>query len=164
MPESAGMSQQGAPYAAHPGRRAQVWGHRLATIGVLAAVGAAAAFVHRFDPTDRVADPTGACLWHTLTGINGPGCGGTRMFYFLIHADLVQAARHHLVVLLAIPLLVYAFAAWFGRAWFGVALPLPRIAPWMFGVYAVVWLVYAVVLRNLPGAPFSWFAVPDLTP
>ena len=39
---------------------------------------AAAWFVLRFNPTDRTVDPTGPCLWHAVTGINGPGCGGTR--------------------------------------------------------------------------------------
>jgi hypothetical protein len=29
--------------------------------------------------------------------------------------------------------------------------------------YAVVFLLYAVVLRNLPWPPFHWFHIPDLT-
>lgn len=34
-----------------------------------------------------------------LTGINGPTCGGTRLVWYLLHGDLVQTARHHLVAL-----------------------------------------------------------------
>jgi hypothetical protein len=28
--------------------------------------------------------------------------------------------------------------------------------------YAAAWLLYSVVLRNLPWAPFSWFDIPNL--
>lgn len=142
--------------------RAHCWRQRLATVGVLGVLSAAAVFVHRFDPTDRLADPTGPCLWHAATGINGPACGGTRMFYYLLHGDVVQAARHHLVALLAVPFLLYAFIGWAARVWFGVAMPPLRLAPWMYATYAATWLLYAVVLRNLPWPPFSWFDIPSL--
>jgi hypothetical protein len=138
------------------------WVQRLATVGVLAVAGTAAAFVLRFDPTDRVADPTGPCLWHALTGINGPTCGGTRMFYYLLHGDLTQAARHHLVALVAVPFLFYAFIGWAGRVWFGATLPPLRPSRWIYVTYGVAWLLYSVVLRNLPWAPFTWFNIPSL--
>ena len=98
------------PAGSGPTRPDRLWVQRLATVSGLPVVGSAAGFVLRFNPTDRVADPTGPCLWHAATGINGPACGGTRMFYYLLHGDLVQAARHHLVALIAVPFLVYAFA------------------------------------------------------
>jgi hypothetical protein len=72
---------------------------RAASVAAAAVLAAAIGFVLRFDPTDRVADPTGPCLWHSLTGINGPGCGGTRMVYYLLHGDLAQAARFYSTVL-----------------------------------------------------------------
>ena len=138
------------------------WPQRLASLGVVGAFGAAAAFVLWFDPTDRVADPTGPCLWHAATGINGPTCGGTRMFYHLLHGNLVEAARHHLTALVAVPFLVYAFIQWSGRVWFGLALPPLRLSRWVYIGYGGAWLVYSTVLRNLPWAPFSWFNIPDL--
>jgi hypothetical protein len=153
---AAGLAGSGS---ARPDRR---WVHRLASVGVLAVFGSAAGFVLRFNPTDRVADPTGPCLWHAATGINGPACGGTRMFYYLLHGDLVQAALHHLVALIAVPFLVYAFAGWAGRVWFGVTLPPLRLSRWVYVAYGVAWLLYAVVLRNLPWAPFTWFDIPNL--
>nr|WP_227457514.1 DUF2752 domain-containing protein [Micromonospora purpureochromogenes] len=109
-----------------------------------------------------MADPTGPYLWHLATGINGPTCGGTRMFYYLLHGNLVEAARHHLAALVAVPFLLYAFIQWSGRVWFGVALPALRFSRWVYVGYTVAWLVYAVVLRNLPWAPFSWFDIPNL--
>ncbi|RKF22892.1 DUF2752 domain-containing protein [Micromonospora globbae] len=141
-------------------RAAQRW----ATLGVGAALVAAGAFVVRFNPTDSVADPTGPCLWHTITGINGPGCGGTRMFYYLLHGDLVQAARHHLAALIAVPFVAYVGVRWVAAAWFGRDLPALRLSPRVYATYIAAFLLYSTVLRNLPWAPFAWFDIPNLTP
>lgn len=143
-----------------PQRAAQRW----ATVGVAATLAAAAGFVLRFDPTDRVADPTGPCLWHAVTGINGPGCGGTRMFYYLLHGDLVQAARHHLAALIAVPFVAYLGVRWAVAVWFGRELPALRLSPRVYGAYIVAFLLYTTVLRNLPWPPFAWFDIPNLTP
>ena len=127
--------------------------------GLAAAVG----FVLRFNPTDRVADPTGTCTWHALFGINGPGCGGTRMFWYLLHGDVIEAARHHLVALVGVPFALYALAQWGLSSWFGLRLPPLRLPVWGYIAYGVIWMLYAVVLRNLPWAPFTWFDIPQLT-
>lgn len=135
--------------------------HRSAPLWALTPLAAAAWFVNRFDPTDTVADPTGPCLWHTLTGINGPTCGGTRMFYHLIHGDLVEAARHHLPALLAVPFLAYAWLVWAaGR--FGVRLPALRLPRWVLIAYGVFFVVFSTVLRNLDWGPLEWFDIPNL--
>jgi hypothetical protein len=75
-----------------------------------------------FNPTDHVADPTGPCTWHAPFGINGPTCGGTRMVWYLLHGDVVQAARHHLIALVGVPFALHALIVWtaqvrFGRRW-----------------------------------------------
>jgi hypothetical protein len=133
-------------------------------LAVWAGLGATAAYVLTFDPTDDVGDPTGPCAWHALTGINGPTCGGTRMFYHLLHGNLVEAARHHLVALVGLLYGVYALVAWTAGWLFGKRLPLWRPSRRVVIAYAVVFVVYAVVLRNLPWAPFNWFNIDDLTP
>ncbi|MEU5941065.1 DUF2752 domain-containing protein [Micromonospora sp. NPDC047548] len=146
--------------ALSPDRTAQRW----VTLAMAGAVSAAAAFVLRFNPTDRVDDPTGPCLWHALTGINGPSCGGTRMFYYLLHGNLVEAARHHLAALIAVPFIVYVGIRWTVGAWFGRELPALHLSPPVYWAYAVAFLLYSTVLRNLPWAPFTWFDIPNLTP
>jgi hypothetical protein len=147
--------------AAPPTTRAA--GRRWAVAGVWAAVVAALGYVLAFDPTDRVADPTGPCLWHALFGINGPTCGGTRMVWYLLHGDLVQAARHHLVALVAVPVAGFALLAWTAHVWFGRRWPTLRLSRWTYVGYAATWLLYAVVLRNLPWPLLAWFNIPYLT-
>src|SRR5207245_11407315 len=60
------------------------------------------AYVLSFNPTDRIPDPTGPCLWHRLFGIDGPSCGITRMTWYLLHGDLLDAARMHLAAFVAV--------------------------------------------------------------
>jgi hypothetical protein len=134
---------------------------RLGPVGVWLFLAAAAAWVLIFNPTDRVADPTGPCLWHALTGINGPTCCGTRMFYHLIHGNLVQAARHHLAALVGLLYGLYALVAW-TLASAGRRLPLWWPGGRAVAVYLAAFLLYAVVLRNLPWQPFAWFDIPNL--
>jgi len=136
--------------------------HWLLPLWVLTPFGLAAWFVERHSPTDRIADPSGPCLWHMLTGVNGPGCGGTRMFYYLIHGNLIEAARFHLPALLAVPVLGYLWVGWAaGR--FGVRLPRLRLPTWALLSYGVFFLVFTTVLRNIDWGPLGWFDIPDLT-
>lgn len=135
---------------------------RLGPAGVRLLLGAAAAWVLTFNPTDRIADPTGPCLWHALTGINGPTCGGTRMFWYLIHGNLAQAARHHLAALIGLLYGLYALVVWTAAAYAGRRLPLWRPGRTTIAVYIGLFLLYAVVLRNLPWQPFAWFNIPNL--
>lgn len=136
---------------------------RLEPLIVLPPVALAVAYVLAFNPTDRAPDPTGPCLWHLLTGINGPGCGGTRMVWYLLHGNLVQAARHHLVALIAVPFLAYAYVQWLGSRTFGVRLPAFRPSTRLITAYLVAFVLYSVVLRNLPWPPFHWFDIDNLT-
>jgi len=147
-----------------PTRSGGLWqtAWRLGPAGVWALLGAATVWVLAFNPTDRIADPTGPCLWHALTRINGPTCGGTRMFWYLIHGNLVQAARHHLVALVGLLYGLYALVAWTVAAYGGRKLLLWRPSGRAVAVYLVVFVLYAVVLRNLPWQPFAWFDIPNL--
>ena len=130
---------------------------RFTPLGVWAVLGAATAFVLTFNPTDRLGDPTGPCLWHTLTGIDGPTCGGTRMFWYLIHGNPVQSARHHLAALVGLLYGGYALVAWTSAWLVGRQLPLWRPSTRIWIIYGAVFLLYSVVLRNLPWPPFTWF-------
>jgi hypothetical protein len=69
----------------------------------------------------------------------------------------------YLAAFLLVPVGAYAWL-WWAAGWvFGRQLPMLRVTrPWVVG-YAVFFVVYAVVLRNLPWESFTWFTVPNLT-
>lgn len=135
---------------------------RLAPLLALPLPAAWMAYVLTFNPTDTIMDPTGPCPWHMLFGIDGPTCGITRMTWYLLHGDIINAARMHLAALVLVPLGAYAYLWWAAGWLFGLHLPMVRVSKRAAIVAAVVFLVYAVVLRNLPWPPFEWFYVPEL--
>ena len=92
------------------------------------------------------------CEFHELTGLNCPGCGGTRAAYQLLHGHILRALHDN-------ALLVLGLAALAGRGvWFAtrkvrhrpVLAFLPPEALCAFLVVAVVF----TVLRNLPAFSF----------
>lgn len=110
------------------------------------------------DPTDGKPDAFGGCALKLLTGFDCPGCGGTRAFWYLMHVNLPEAARHHVMAVFAAPFLVYLYVAWALRSAFGIQIPSFTLKPRMLGWFLGAWGVF-MVLRNLPWAPFTFFYV-----
>jgi hypothetical protein len=133
----------------------QTW---LAPLAVLACFGMAVVYVEQFNPTTGEAGPTGGCAFKALTGLDCPGCGGTRAFWYLLHGNLPEAARNHVLAVFAAPFLVYAYVAWTLRRVFGVTLPRLRIPSLAFALFAGAWVAF-FILRNLPWAPFTYLYV-----
>jgi hypothetical protein len=129
-------------------------------LGAAATFAVAVAWVLTHNPADTIPDPTGGCVWTALTGTQGPTCGGTRMMWYLLHGDLVQAARHHLPALLGVPVAGYAWLRWTASA-AGRRLPALPGPRWLLLAYAASWLVFTVA-RNLPSPPFTWFHLTDI--
>ena len=135
--------------------RSPVW---LAPLAVLACTGAAVGYTLATDPTTASAGDAPSCLLKYLTGFVCPGCGGTRAAWFLLHGDLPDAARHHLLFVFVVPFLVYMYAAWAARKVFKWRLPEFSLRPGVMIAFLAVWGVWSV-LRNLPWAPFTAFYV-----
>ncbi|HEX5995316.1 MAG TPA: DUF2752 domain-containing protein [Jiangellales bacterium] len=135
---------------------------RAAPLAMWAALAAAAGYVLANNPTDRDLDPLGGCGWYAAFGTNGPTCGGTRMVWYLLHGDIVNAARSHLVALAGVPLAVYALVQWTAASLFRWRLPALRLPGWAWIAYGVLFVVYGAVLRNLPG--FEWFHLDYMQP
>lgn len=92
------------------------------------------------------------CEFHEVTGLNCPGCGGTRAVYQLLHGNLLRAIHDNALVVLGLVGLA-GRAAWYGtkRAWHRPVGPfLPMTCFWPLLVAAVVF----TVLRNLPAFSF----------
>lgn len=130
----------------------------LAPVAVLGCIGAAAGYTVVTDPTNSAAEAIPTCLLKLTTGLDCPGCGGTRAFWYLLNGDVGAAARHHLLFAFAVPFLIYVYLAWAGQRLFRWRLPQLRITPTAIGWFLGAWLAFSV-LRNLPWAPFTWFYV-----
>lgn len=98
------------------------------------------------------------CAFHYLTGINCPGCGGTRCLHALLNGHFLEALRDNALIVLALP--VAAFMAW--RVWWPWVrgLPTPPSLPmktWV--IYSIIALLLGFfVLRNLPWTPFIYLS------
>jgi len=92
------------------------------------------------------------CLFHKLTGLNCPGCGGTRAAYQLLHGHLLLALRDNALFILALVALTVR-GVWF------VARKICRqpatlaVPPKMLWAFLIVAILFSV-LRNLPAFSF----------
>lgn len=121
-------------------------GSWLAPVGVGTVVVAATAYVAVLDPNTSHAFPI--CPLRAFTGIDCPACGALRATFALSRGDLIQAADHNLLFVLAVPLAFLAYAGWLARS-LGVEVPRLR-APARAATMAAVVAVAFMVLRNLP--------------
>jgi hypothetical protein len=129
-----------------------------APVAVLGCAAAAVGYTLYTDPTRSAPDAISTCVVKLTTGLDCPGCGGTRAFWYVLNGDLPAAARHHIMFVFVLPFLLYLYLAWAGRHLFGWRLPELRVTPTMLGVFLGGWMLFSV-LRNLPWAPFTWFYV-----
>ncbi|HEX9048327.1 MAG TPA: DUF2752 domain-containing protein [Verrucomicrobiae bacterium] len=122
---------------------------RVTVLLVLAAAGVAT-MVYFFNPAKFGFYPV--CQFHRITGLNCPGCGGTRSLYALLHGQFALAVRDNALAVAGLIFLT-ARASWFGwnrirgRA-NGNFFPTRYL--WPLLVLAVVF----TVLRNLPAFSF----------
>ncbi|MEV0272372.1 DUF2752 domain-containing protein [Hamadaea sp. NPDC050747] len=136
---------------------------KLSPVAAWAALAGAAGYILATNPADNRPDTFGGCTWYSLFASNGPTCGGTRMVWYLLHGDLVNAARMHAVALIGTPFALYALIEWTARQTFGrTGLPRLRIRWWMYAAYGIAFLVYGAILRNLPA--FAWFHLDYMQP
>jgi hypothetical protein len=129
-----------------------------APVAIAACFAGAASFVLVTDPTDSGALDLPTCAVKMTTGLDCPGCGGTRALFYLLQANLPQAVRHHAVAVFAAPFLVWLYLGWSIRRVTGRSLPMPRLGGRAVVAFLVVWAVFTVV-RNIPVAPFTFLYV-----
>jgi hypothetical protein len=123
-----------------------------AVVVLVAAALGSGAVLFFFDPAKHGFYPI--CLFHTLTGLNCPGCGATRAAYQLLHGHLLHALHDNALFVL----MLAALAA--RGAWFAVQKTRNRpvafvVSPVMLWGLLVTVFVFTV-LRNLPA--FAWLS------
>ena len=82
------------------------------------------------------------CPSQTFLGIDCPGCGGMRGTYDLLHGNVAGMLDQNILLVVALPLAVIAFAIWAYRAWIG---RYPRYSP-SVSAQRSRWMVIALVL------------------
>jgi hypothetical protein len=125
-----------------------------APVAIAVCFAGAAGWVVASDPTDATATDIPTCVVKLTTGLDCPGCGGTRAFYYLLHGNLPQAVRHHAVAVLAAPVLVWLYLSWSVRKIAGRQLPTLRLDGRALLAFLIAWAVFSVV-RNIPVFPFT---------
>jgi hypothetical protein len=128
---------------------------RFSPLAIWAMLVAAVIYVLAVNPADREPDALGGCGWYAMFGTDGPACGGTRMVWYLLHGDLVNAARMHLIALIGMPFALYHLIRWTAASLVGLRLPALRLPGWVYLGYVAAFVLYGALLRNLPG--FEWF-------
>ena len=124
----------------------------LAPLAVAAAGAGACLLVGLVDPTRTPIFPP--CPFKALTGLDCPGCGTTRAVHQLLNGNLGAAMGFNVVAVLAVPLVLWWWAAWALPRLGGPAVPRPAVPrrawPWVIAA-----LTLFTVVRNLPLAPFD---------
>ncbi len=92
------------------------------------------------------------CLFYKLTGLYCPGCGSTRMLYYLVHGHPLLAMQQNALALLVLPWVVYTlwrqvFARRVVERW-----------SWRWGMGFAAVLVAFTVARNVPAEPLCRLA------
>lgn len=118
-------------------------------------VAAAAAFMlYNFDPATSELFPP--CPFHALTGLNCPGCGTLRGLHQLMHGNPAAAFRLNPLMVVTLPLVLYAVAVRvLADAW-RPTLPQPNFRAAWYWFYLGLVLAFWV-FRNTPFYPLAFF-------
>jgi len=101
------------------------------------------------------------CVINEITGLECPGCGGTRAIYELLHFRFLKALSNNIfTILFIVPVTGYALAREYLNYLFErEVLPVPRSKNWMIVLLIILFAIFTI-LRNIPISPFNWLA-PD---
>ena len=121
-------------------------------LGIMVGIALVALF-YFFDPVQHSFFPL--CVFHHVTGLNCPGCGGQRAVHHLLHGEIGTALRCNALVFAALPAGVWMIARWSASRFSNRELPkLLRHHVWAWVLGGAV--ILFGVLRNLPG--FEWLS------
>jgi hypothetical protein len=105
------------------------------------------------DPEDR-AGWSPRCPFRLATGLDCPGCGGTRAVSALVRGDLLVALDHNVVTVALLPVLAYGWVGWLAHR-LGRRRTRPELPTWCAWTIAITLGVF-LVARNLPWGPLVW--------
>lgn len=101
------------------------------------------------------------CSFHELTGLQCPGCGGQRAFYFILHGNILQALRYNSLMIILLPFLLYIY---FLLAQVYILKNKNYLRYFNFsgklGYIFIAVLIAFFILRNIPVSPFICLSPP----
>jgi len=98
------------------------------------------------------------CPLKYTTDLYCAGCGSQRAIHHLMHFEIFAAFRYNPLLILSIPLLIYALIVEYLNFAFGTK---HRVKLFYSNVFIVVYFGIAIVysvLRNIPEEPFKYLA------
>jgi hypothetical protein len=147
------MQVMDATYMKGSGEAAATVRARLFALMLIATTFVALFYVRVFDPTSGQAFFP-SCPFHTMTGLNCPGCGMTRAFHQLTHGHILTALHYNALMLLLVPVLGYTLVSQALVATRGKGLPMFFTKP--IYVRALFWILMTFwILRNIPVYPLT---------
>ena len=108
-----------------------------------------------FDPVRHSFYP--ACMFHKLTGLNCPGCGGLRALHHLTHGDFLTAFHCNPLFIALLPLLLFMGICWITRGFQAFPGNTVLFRPVMLWTLLAVTVLFTI-LRNLPWPAFAWMS------
>lgn len=95
------------------------------------------------------------CIFHELTGLYCPGCGGQRSLHALLNGHFLQAVNYNFLFILLLPFILYFMFIFIAGKKYSKS---SFIYNTNFSLAVVIVVVSFWILRNIPVAPFSWLA------
>jgi hypothetical protein len=117
--------------------------------GALVALGATAAVVTTAAIAPGVTRYGPPCPFHSMTGLDCPGCGATRALVALTRGDVAAAFGHNLFVVASLPLLFVVWVYWLRSSRAGATWPAWLRSPAPLALWAGAGIAFAIA-RNLP--------------
>src|ERR1700730_11026146 len=96
-----------------------------------------------------------ACIFHSLTGLDCPGCGAQRAASALLHGEILEALDYNILFVLMIPLVFYsAFVfSWNVFSKKKIQQNIFYSAPFVKTILFLVLVFW--ITRNIPVSPFN---------
>lgn len=98
------------------------------------------------------------CPLYYMTDLYCAGCGSQRALHHLMHFDVISAFRYNPLLVLTLPLLIYALGVQYINFVTGSK---HRVKLFYSNVFIIVYFGVAIlysVLRNIPHEPFNYLA------
>ena len=108
-----------------------------------------------FDPVRNSFYPL--CLFHNLTGLNCPGCGGLRALHHLTHGEILAAFHCNPLLMALLPIVAFLAFRWFKHGSGAFDGNTVFFRPAALCTLLAVTLAFTI-LRNLPWPAFAWMS------